>query len=273
MDRGGDELIGWSIDGVAAGCSAPRSGPACCCLGWPGEAVVAAPIAGLLALGRAAPGAARAAALSRLPEAVVRLCGPRQVAADARTSDVLELDRRARARAAGARRPASEPADRQPGGAIVRAATAADPGRACPADRPSSGAAAKSAAARSSNLRSMPPRPSARRLASFAEASPNRPGSGRRSPPRPCRRRVGSVGRPPRCRRQSRAAWRTPLRTGRPATGREAKRLRPADREAGAVPLAVKRERVPLHRLPFAKKNPVAVLSRALQKQRRRTLA
>lgn len=50
MDRGGDELIGWSIDGGAAGLLGAAVGACLLLLGLTGAAVVAAPAAVLLAL-------------------------------------------------------------------------------------------------------------------------------------------------------------------------------------------------------------------------------
>jgi hypothetical protein len=50
MDRGGDELIGWSIDGVAAGLLGIAVGASLLLLGLSSEAVVAAPVAGMAAL-------------------------------------------------------------------------------------------------------------------------------------------------------------------------------------------------------------------------------
>lgn len=50
MDRGGDELIGWSIDGVAAGLLGAAVGACLLLLGLAGAAVVAGPAAGLVAL-------------------------------------------------------------------------------------------------------------------------------------------------------------------------------------------------------------------------------
>jgi hypothetical protein len=50
MDRGGDELIGWSIDGVAAGMLGAAVGTCLLLLGLAQEAVVAASLAGLVAL-------------------------------------------------------------------------------------------------------------------------------------------------------------------------------------------------------------------------------
>lgn len=50
MDRGGDELVGWSIDGVAAGLLAAASGACLLMLGWPMEGVVAASTIGVCAL-------------------------------------------------------------------------------------------------------------------------------------------------------------------------------------------------------------------------------
>jgi hypothetical protein len=50
MDRGGDELIGWSIDGVAAGLLGASVGACLLLLGLSGMAVVAGPAAGMIAL-------------------------------------------------------------------------------------------------------------------------------------------------------------------------------------------------------------------------------
>jgi hypothetical protein len=50
MDRGGDELIGWSIDGVAAGLLGAAVGACLLLLGLAGVGVVAGPAAGLVAL-------------------------------------------------------------------------------------------------------------------------------------------------------------------------------------------------------------------------------
>ncbi|GAA4009842.1 hypothetical protein [Sphingomonas humi] len=50
MDRGGDELIGWSIDGIAAALLGAAVGACLLMLGLPREAVMAGPAAGLAAL-------------------------------------------------------------------------------------------------------------------------------------------------------------------------------------------------------------------------------
>jgi hypothetical protein len=50
MDRGGDELLGWSIDGVAAGVLGAAVGACLLLLGLGGAAVVAGPAAGMAAL-------------------------------------------------------------------------------------------------------------------------------------------------------------------------------------------------------------------------------
>ena len=51
MDRGGDELIGWSIDGLAAGLFGAALGACLLMLGMAQEAVMAGPVAGLVVLG------------------------------------------------------------------------------------------------------------------------------------------------------------------------------------------------------------------------------
>lgn len=50
MDRGGDELIGWSVDGVAAGVLGAAVGVSLLLLGLANVAVVAGPVAGMAAL-------------------------------------------------------------------------------------------------------------------------------------------------------------------------------------------------------------------------------
>lgn len=50
MDRGGDELIGWSIDGLAAGLLGIAAGACLLLLGMPREAVIVASMSGLAAL-------------------------------------------------------------------------------------------------------------------------------------------------------------------------------------------------------------------------------
>nr|WP_314444656.1 hypothetical protein [uncultured Sphingomonas sp.] len=50
MDRGGDELIGWSVDGIAAGLLGIAAGACLLLLGMAREGVVAASVSGLGAL-------------------------------------------------------------------------------------------------------------------------------------------------------------------------------------------------------------------------------
>jgi hypothetical protein len=50
MDRGGDELIGWSIDGMAAGLLGIAAGACLLLLGLAGAAVVVGPLLGIAAL-------------------------------------------------------------------------------------------------------------------------------------------------------------------------------------------------------------------------------
>ena len=170
MDRGGDELIGWSIDGLAAALLGMAGGACLLLLGMPREAVVAA---ALLCLG------ALAVLRQVRPEARrfrVRAfeLAPVDVRRHGVEPDVLELTDMA----------ADEPLE-----LVDALPQAPEDSRVvqlfAPRPLPTPGELARriehhleqggeSAAARSSNSRSMPPPPFARRLATCAGASPNR---------------------------------------------------------------------------------------------------